>query len=233
MSVDDVEKYYKALTITLEMLTDRGYSVNDEYTEPSLEDFKELYKDLSNMVISNIEDLEGNRVFVCFVPGYIKFSKKGEFFDGNNTSVLKAIIDADEKDTGERYVVDKKDTIEEINRKYFTEGNKRGIIVYKKIRDTDKLVRRLEQTSPNIEFFPVDQLTFNVTKHVDNPEFELITDDSEIQELRNQFKNGTFGYIRTADPINKYYGGKIGNMYKISRDDGSVCLREVIEIVKL
>lgn len=75
----------------------------------------------------------------------------------------------------------------------------------------------------DIETFLQDELLFNVTKNITQPQkMELIRDKTLIklfhQTMSIKRKQGLL--ILSGDPINKYYHGKPGEMYKVTRRGG-------------
>ena len=76
----------------------------------------------------------------------------------------------------------------------------------------------LQKQNINIECFQINELAFNVTKHVLVPKHEKMTREylkTLLKELKTTEKH--LPKIKTTDPVSRYYGGKIGDLFKITR----------------
>lgn len=67
----------------------------------------------------------------------------------------------------------------------------------------------------NYEIFYIDELVFNVTKHHYVPS-HILLNEKETEIIYNSYGKN-LPLIDTTDIIVRYYGGKIGNIFKIIR----------------
>ena len=95
-----------------------------------------------------------------------------------------------------------------------------AIIIYKDsiTAFTKKAIEQsLEMT---FELFAVEDLQYNITKHVLQPKFECLPID-EGTKFKKQF--GTrFATIRRDDPISRFYGYNKGDVIKITRPNNYI-----------
>lgn len=97
------------------------------------------------------------------------------------------------------------------------------IILREKMSTTNiKSIDEYKQNLKDIQVFHLSELMFNKTHHYLVPKHELMGAEceAEIQKLvemylvRNRFQ---FPWILKSDPIAKYFNGKTGNLFKITR----------------
>lgn len=97
------------------------------------------------------------------------------------------------------------------------------IILREKMSTTNiKSIDEYRKNCKDMQVFHLAELMFNKTKHFLVPKHELMGHESEeeIQKLvdkylvRNRFQ---FPWILKTDPIAKYFNGKTGNLFKITR----------------
>jgi DNA-directed RNA polymerase I, II, and III subunit RPABC1 len=103
--------------------------------------------------------------------------------------------------------------------KYFKDNNVcRGILVYTNsvTPAVNKLISTLDLV---IELFHMDQLSFNVTKHV------LVPHHVKIDHWDTNDRN--YPILLTSDPISRFLGFRVGDVIKITRRDGSLYYRYV------
>lgn len=95
-----------------------------------------------------------------------------------------------------------------------------SIIVYKDsiTAFTKKTIEQsLEMT---FELFSIEDLQYNITKHVLQPKFECLTEEESII-FKKKYGN-KFPTIRRDDPISKFYGFNRGNVIKITRPNNYI-----------
>ena len=73
-----------------------------------------------------------------------------------------------------------------------------------------------EKYNINIEIFLINTLQMNISKHELQPEVFLLNEE-EIKELSKQYNKEHLPRITLNDPINRYYNGKVGDIYKFIR----------------
>ena len=75
----------------------------------------------------------------------------------------------------------------------------------------------------NIELFNENELVKNITKHYLVPNHKLL-DKSDINSLLKnlQIQKGNLPKVKKQDPISKYYGAKINDVFQITRYDNDI-----------
>ena len=95
-----------------------------------------------------------------------------------------------------------------------------AIIVYKEsiTAFTKKAIEQsLEMT---FELFAVEDLQYNITKHVLQPKFQCLTTE-ESTKFKKQYGN-RFPTLRRDDPISRFYGYNKGDVIKITRPNNYI-----------
>ena len=75
------------------------------------------------------------------------------------------------------------------------------------------------QTPPDTEIFTLDQLSCNITKHFLVPQHRLMT-KSNVRKVLKRLRvdsASVFNKILVTDPICRYYGAKVGQVFEIRR----------------
>jgi DNA-directed RNA polymerases I, II, and III subunit RPABC1 len=82
----------------------------------------------------------------------------------------------------------------------------------------------LEEIAYEYQIFNIKELQTNITKHILQPKFEIISDSEEIKSVYTKYGliiedklKQSFPFILKIDPISKYYGLKPGNLLKIMK----------------
>lgn len=105
---------------------------------------------------------------------------------------------------------------------------KHAIVVYSNKQMCTPTAKKTKETladSLTIELFSEDELQYNITKHVLQPKFEVLTDNEAI-DFRKKY-GAKFPVLLVTDPISRFYGYKRGNVVKITRKSGYVDFRIV------
>lgn len=83
----------------------------------------------------------------------------------------------------------------------------------------------LEEIAYEYQIFNIKELQTNITKHILQPKFEIISDSEEIKSVYQKYGlivedklKQSFPFILKIDPISKYYGLKPGNLLKIIKN---------------
>ena len=96
------------------------------------------------------------------------------------------------------------------------------------------VLKELSQPTYNgVEIFQKKQLITNITKHVLQPKFRLLSKD-EIEKIMENYrveKLSYFAKIKTTDPISKYYGAKKGDLFEIIRNSESNGEKTIYKLV--
>jgi len=77
------------------------------------------------------------------------------------------------------------------------------------------------------EVFSVRLMCANPIRHRYQPKFTLMTDTKEITD-KYDAKSIMLGAMCIDDPVNRYYGGQIGQVYEIVRNGTSIYYRRVV-----
>ncbi|KAI5167325.1 DNA-directed RNA polymerases I, II, and III subunit RPABC1 [Nematocida sp. AWRm78] len=95
-----------------------------------------------------------------------------------------------------------------------------GIIVCKETLKAHSL-KALDESRKeyDLELFYIRELLFNITKHKDVPKHILLTDEEKKNVLKERkVGEAQLKKILVDDPVNRYYAGKRGQVYRIIRN---------------
>jgi len=195
MEVQPVIDFKKSRKTVMEMLLDRKYKITHPIkTDVYIEENTNKLYTIMNFEDSLIigTDEEGKKIHVYFI-----FSKIG-------IKVANSIIDKIIKDEITHTIL--------VCRGGFTTFAEQAIITSCKKNNFD------------IELFLQDKLLYNITRHFTQPKIEHIKDEETIKLLYKTLnikkKQGLI--ILSSDPINKYYYGKTGEVYKVTKRGGQI-----------
>jgi DNA-directed RNA polymerase I, II, and III subunit RPABC1 len=80
----------------------------------------------------------------------------------------------------------------------------------------------LQDISHEYQIFNIKELQTNITKHILQPKFEVISDNEDIKEIYSKYGlliddklKQAFPFILKNDPVSRYFGLKPGNLLKI------------------
>ncbi len=179
-----------------------------------LQTIKEMLVD-RHIDISNIENIEINEIKKLF---------KIDIGNKSTTSSMIAVLDVNENfrilfnlskfkfsDIKKYLVGDKLDHIMVITKDKLSSTN------YKSFDNE-------EYSKIQFEYFTINELKFNISKHFLVPKHEIITDTNEINDIIQEYKikNKTqFPIISKEDPMSKYLNAKTGNLIKVTRNSPS------------
>ena len=220
MNYNTKDYYFASYNNVIDMCKDRGYTTKDNVDIESFKieaaDFEQRYKDHES----------DHRVF------NVPF---GELFDENGLPVYITMIESNR---------DPKNFVKIILQSIYDDT--KNIVTFSKEKDAyryeilDKIhciiIHNIEsiksggsQFHHNFELFSVKRMFFNVTKHKDVPE-HILLDEKERKEIF-ETKNITFATcpkILSDDPVNLYYNGKPGQVYKIIRNKKGIYFRTIV-----
>jgi len=205
--------YYKSWINCLQMLKDRKYSANYNKYSINYDEFKLLYdKDIMFFeAMNNHEQV------------YIKFSQSSKSFSSahQKIEILNSILKQSSKSK-------LGDLIK------FMNGEKlRIIIIYNSYNvKNDKFDNKFEKFSVDLEYlevFQVHKMSINIINYIYQPKYILLNNE-QIKLLYKTYDTSyiLIGSICINDPINRYYNGRKGNVYKIIRPEGNIYFRKVI-----
>ncbi len=89
-----------------------------------------------------------------------------------------------------------------------------------KIRQINSIDEYFKKNQKSYERFDIRELLSNVSRHYLVPKHELITSETDIEKIVEQFdvkKRNLFPHITLNDPMVRYIRGNIGNLVKITR----------------
>lgn len=94
---------------------------------------------------------------------------------------------------------------------------KNGIFVYSGI--ISSFAKQLLTDNHNLEFFHEDEVSFNITHHSFVPEHVIVSEDiKKIILKKYHISSRQLPCILKSDPVAKYHGGCVGDLFKIIRD---------------
>lgn len=144
----------------------------------------------------------------------------------NNT--LKAMFEAREYSCPPTVVHVKKVSVE-YARKLLKQTNPNGLLVVYEGISTP--ARKEMDSTKGVELFKRDDLLFNVTEHEFVPPHRLLP-AKEVRQLlvRHRTTLERLPKILRTDPVNRFYGGKPGDVYEIQRNnEEGITYRVVVE----
>lgn len=223
---DPSETFYRARTNVISMLIDRGYK--DQATGEtkdlqsryiSYPEFKQLFQVGGvAMDLAGIITKDGLPVYVKFIPKELTvsdlYSNKDASGIFNEVASLSFKIDKFKHDTG---MIDLRNFLQKV----------KLIVVFVGSRNNkNKFVSTVEKSFtipeyPNIELWPVHRLQVNYAKHI------LVRPHRILSEIEKQAVLHRFNLnismmpeMCIDDPLNRWYNGLPGDVYKVSRGTG-------------
>lgn len=223
------QTYYKARNHLIEMFRDRGYThpngldvFNRTFTE-----FNDLFKG-DAMDMSGIRTKDGFPVYVRVVNNDDEIRDKKHLVDKAkpaNSVLAKAAQSVDVILAGAKDLdVDR--LIKDLSNKVHI------IVVYRAPKKDIRYDFTLETQfldEPNIEAFPVNKLTYNVVRHELTPKHTLLNEEEKkaVYDRYNASKL-MLAKISIDDPVNLYFNGRPGDVYKIDRKGYKPAYRVVV-----
>lgn len=109
----------------------------------------------------------------------------------------------------------------------FDEGDTIILVIRDKLTADEALEISLKQiydkTKIFVQYFWINQLTFNITEHDLVPEHEIMSEEEQNELVANlNIKTiDSLPTIKLKDPVSKFYGIKEGQVFKITRQSES------------
>ena len=77
----------------------------------------------------------------------------------------------------------------------------------------------LSDNSKTLQYFHEDELSFNITHHSFVPEHRIVSQETK-KEIMEKYKvsEKQLPWIHNSDPVVKYHGGCIGDLFRIVRN---------------
>ena len=191
MNTEEFENMLSAFKTTMEMMEDREYFVPQNLKSQTSEEFLEKFNTFKN---DNA---------LIFIFDHIQTQKKILVYFVN-TPVQISVNDIT---TFARIIRDKE------------VGN--GIIISFKALQTsaEKIIREINiDDNYNIEYFNIDELIVNISKHVLVPKHANVTEDEKKKVLAQyRAKESQLPKILMSDPMARYLGARKGHLVRIER----------------
>ena len=189
--MDELTFIFKSWKTCLEIAQDRGYILDDAYSDIQIPDFKHMLSNNS----SNIDIICNNNVHNSSSVLYIKFILGSRI----KPSTIKEIYDD---------ICENKNESEEIEL----------IIVLKGKPNNSILKLQKEKAYSNIQIFWCKQLQFNVTKHEFVPTHRKLSNEEadnilKLYSIVNKFQ---LPILLRDDIVSKYYNYKHGDIIEIT-----------------
>lgn len=187
-----LDKIYKSRQTVIELMEDRGVNM-DKYKDFTINEVELM---VSNMPKKN-EDI--SPVDITLENGIIKYFLTPKIRVTNlMTQTDKIIEDYNEGDTV-IFIIREKITSEDSIEEFF-----------RNIYNTRKIF---------VQYFHLDTLTFNVTKHSMVPKHEILSKEETDELIKSLYITDIkkLPKINASDPISKYYGIQVGEVFRITR----------------
>jgi DNA-directed RNA polymerase subunit H (RpoH/RPB5) len=208
--MDDRRLFYGARRTCLEMLADRGYIIPPGARKISEQEYVLVGDPLDHIVgikePSSADGKEGRDVQIVLIR--------------NDSFADLGIV------CGKKFGVSKLDEISEKHPRLHL------IIIWKSGGSDSNIRKNIAKyiDHSNIELFDMDIMYINPTKHRYQAKFRLMG-DSEVTEMLKKYGSSGAKTILAQmcldDPINRYYGGHVGDVYEIDRDGVNIFYRRV------
>ena len=209
--------YYACYNNVIDMCIDRGYTTADNSNLEDLklerQDFDVKYENHINGTYTALDIMPPKIVDNNGIPVYVTFIEHTR----EGTTFIKNILIGIYNQLKETLNLSKDDYRTEILQKVHC------IIVHRSDPKTGSQYHR------NFEMFHTNKFFLNVTKHEIVPQHIMMTDKERkaIFETKNMGL-ATCPKILSDDPVNLYYNGQAGNVYKIIREAKGVYFRVVV-----
>ena len=187
-----LDKIYKSRKTVIDLMEDRGVDM-DKFKEYTINEVELMVTNMSkaNKDISPVD--------MTLENGIIKYILTPKIRVTNLMSLTDQITDEYKEGDTVIFILRDKITSEESIEEFF-----HNIYLSKKIF---------------VQYFHLDTLTFNVTKHSLVPRHEILTKDESEQLVKSLHITHIkkLPKISSSDPIAKYYGLKRGQVFRITR----------------
>jgi DNA-directed RNA polymerase subunit H (RpoH/RPB5) len=165
--------------------------------------------------ISNIENIQVNEIKKLFKIDSTTISKQ-------QTVSMIAVLDVNENfrilfslskfkfADIKKYLADDK-----LNHIMIVTKDKLSSTNYKSFDNND------EYNKIEFEYFMINELKFNISKHILVPKHEILTDTEEIADIMKEYKikiKSQLPIISKEDPMSKYLNAKTGDLIRIIRN---------------
>tara|TARA_B100001093_G_scaffold518375_1_gene602954 strand:+ start:1332 stop:1952 length:621 start_codon:yes stop_codon:yes gene_type:complete len=189
--MDETQFLFNSWKTCIELATDRGYIINENYKKVQIKEFKHM-----------LNDKEANIDIICNES------------EGNNNNILyiKYILALKIKPSSI------KEIYEEIKQKVNEIKNIELILILKSKPNNSILKLQKDKSYGDIQIYWCKQLQFNVTKHELVPKHRKIseTEENKIMNRYSLTSKHQLPVLLKDDIISKYYNFKSGDIIEIT-----------------
>lgn len=210
--MDELTYLRNAWNTCIEMVTDRGYSIQNEYRELSESDFKYLIQE-------NKLDIYGTKQ-----TSYVRDESDttGQMIDDDDTGCIfvKFILARRIKPTAIKACID------EI-RNLYPQAKSMEVVLVLKIEPNHsiyKIEKEKSERDNSVQIMHCKQLQMNVTKHFLVPKHTRISEEeaSELMRTYNLVSRQQLPLLLKDDPVARYYNYKSGDIISITNNSISM-----------
>ncbi|RDX85010.1 DNA-directed RNA polymerase V subunit 5A, partial [Mucuna pruriens] len=196
-------RYYESRRTALEMLSDRGYDVvQHSNLTPSLAEFRSRFGQLPNpqslaFCVSHLSN-PSNMVRISYLFAHVQ------------------VVFAD------THAI-KKETVADIYNQIVDRENLKGLVLIVQSQMTSSARKYLQSCPFPVEIIRIDDMLVNISKHVLQPKYEVLTDDEKKALLmKYNIEEKQLPLMLKSDPIARYYKLEKGQVIKITHSGGVV-----------
>ena len=137
--------------------------------------------------------------------------EEGECIMGKKNNGTLKVYHCDNPKIGIKHI---NEIIEDMDTNIITSG----IFVYSGIVSSFAK-QLLSDNSKTLQYFHEDELSFNITHHSFVPEHRIVSQETK-KEIMEKYKvsEKQLPWIHNSDPVVKYHGGCIGDLFRIVRN---------------
>ena len=187
--MDDIILTFNARKTILEMINDRGYDIPKEYLNIDIETFRYLFNNKNCDIICNHKTFPKKKVYVKFIQ---------------IQRIRPTVV---------------RENAKQIIKNYLNSEDSELIFVLKiNPNNSIKKISKEQQFSIS-EFFWINDLQFNITKHKIQPKF-ILCSKGETDALMDKYTLKSLQqlpHFTKDDPIVKYYNYNSGSVIKMIR----------------
>lgn len=175
----------------------------------------------------DINDSEFNISFDVFSAMYSENKQDLVFNKKNEENKIYVHFYIESKNFGKKELTNILTVIDE---KYGSDNI--NILIVLEDKPTSTIQKELEEND-NIEIFFAKKLMFNITKHVLIPKHKLLN-EIEIKDILDKYqcKKNQLPKIQYEDPVARYYGARVGDVFEITRPTPTTGIFKVYRVVK-
>jgi DNA-directed RNA polymerase subunit H (RpoH/RPB5) len=231
-----LNKLYNIRNNVIKMLSDRGYgeAIKKYYSNITINEFEELYSDINKNIhiflyVKSKVNSEKTKLEEQIDSPNVQEESKNQITENEiiDEQIIAYFINSTSKIDKQHF----KKIMQSIKATFEEKAKQiRVIIIYpdateEKVRTTVPGYINSEQKEYDnqgkkifLEAFSHSELAFDKTKHILQPKFILLNDKEKEELLKTlDTKKENLQKILIYDPMAKYYGAKIGDIFRIIR----------------